>query len=53
MVGRYHRDNKRLQRRPHERTDRRPNQTRKCWVKTERNQIQIFRNRNQMDRSSN
>ena len=53
MVGRYHSGNERLQKRTHERTDRRSNQTRKCWVQTERNQIRIFLNRNRMDRSSN
>ena len=50
MVGQYHCGCKKLQRRTHERNDRRPNQTRKCLVQTEQNQIRIFQKRNQMDR---
>ena len=49
MVRRYHRGNKRFQRGTHERTDRRPNQTRKRRVQIKPNKIRIFQNRDRTD----
>ena len=52
MVRPHHRCNKSFRRGTHERTDRRPNQTRKRWVQIKLNKIRIFQIRDRMDHRS-